>query len=155
MLKSFFQRKEKSASQIKKHVKIKTKKQLVDSKFKQKQQKRIDDVKAKMEQQLASGKKLAEKAQSAGVVANEIEDNVPEQKVEKTRGRPAKNSAEATLNHLIEKGKSLGFVTVDELNKVFSSDGSSVDKIDDTLSFFDDEGIAVRDKSEERKKGTR
>lgn len=83
------------------------------------------------------------------VEKNEIEDDVPEEKVEKTRGRPSKNSAEAAINHLIEKGKNLGFVTVDELNKVFTSDGNSVEKMEDTLSFFDDEGISVRDKSEE------
>jgi RNA polymerase primary sigma factor len=54
-----------------------------------------------------------------------------------------------TVKDLLEKGKSLGFVTVEELNKVFTPDGSSVEKIEDTLSFFADEGISIVEKQKE------
>lgn len=63
-------------------------------------------------------------------------------KAEVKKEKPSKDG----MKDLIERGKNLGFVTVDELNKVFSSDGGSVEKIEDTISFFADEGISIVEK---------
>ncbi len=60
-----------------------------------------------------------------------------------------KPNSDASLQELIMKGKDIGFVTYDELNKVLSSD-VGVDKIDDTVSFFNDIGVSITsDKPEE------
>lgn len=63
--------------------------------------------------------------------------------------KKAKAKPSNSLKELIEKGKNLGFVTFDEFNKVLSSDGTSIEKIEDTMSFFEDEGISFKDKEEE------
>lgn len=63
--------------------------------------------------------------------------------------KSTEKNGEQTVKDLMDKGKNLGFVTFDELNKVLTSDGSSLDKIEDTVSFFVDEGIEISEKNGE------
>jgi len=58
-----------------------------------------------------------------------------------------KSSAESGMKDLLDKSKNLGFVTYDELSKMITSDGNSIEKLDDAVSFFVDEGIKITDKS--------
>jgi hypothetical protein len=92
-----------------------------------------------------SDKKTAKKPKKAKTakapVAVTIDDGIQEE-IEVKTGKKGK-SAENSVKELMEKGKNLGFVTYDELSKVLTSDGSSLDKIDDAISFFDDEGIQI------------
>ena len=48
------------------------------------------------------------------------------------------------LAELLKKGKDIGFVTYDELNTILASDVST-DKIEETISFFDDAEIEVKE----------
>lgn len=57
-------------------------------------------------------------------------------------------STEDSLKELIKKGKDIGFVTYEELNKVLSAD-MSVEKIDYTVSFFADAGISLAAKRDD------
>lgn len=77
----------------------------------------------------------------------EDQDSQPSKKVKKTKEKPVKQGN--NLKDLIEKGKNLGFVTYDEFNKVLNSDGTSLEKVEDTMSFFEDEGIVIKEKGDE------
>ncbi len=57
-------------------------------------------------------------------------------------------SADA-LKKLIRKGKSRGYVTVDEINKVLPPDQVSSEQIEDTLALFSEAGINVIESEEE------
>ena len=97
--------------------------------------------KATTKKELKTKKEQMSKENTAKVEkeAKEVTEKTPEKK--------SKKKAPGTLKDLIEKGKNLGFVTFDEFNKVLSSDGSSIEKIEDTMSFFEDEGISFKDKN--------
>ncbi len=78
-----------------------------------------------------------------------IDDGIQEEIEVKPVKKGKDKSVEGTMKDLVDKGKNLGFVTYDELSKVLTSDGSSVEKMDDAISFFDDEGIQITEKGEE------
>ncbi len=78
-----------------------------------------------------------------------IDDGIQEEIEVKPVKKGKDKSVEGAMKELVDKGKSLGFVTYDELSKVLTSDGSSVEKMDDTISFFDDEGIQITEKGDE------
>jgi RNA polymerase primary sigma factor len=59
----------------------------------------------------------------------------------------SKQGIEQVAKELLEKGKNLGFVTYDELSKMITSDGNSIEKLEDTVSFFVDEGIKISEKA--------
>ena len=64
--------------------------------------------------------------------------------------KPSKSaSVDSNVKDLLDRKKSMGSVTYDELTKVLESDGISADKIDDTIAFFNDEGISIVDKNSE------
>ncbi len=50
------------------------------------------------------------------------------------------------VHDLLDKKKNSGFVTYDELSKVLDADGLVPDKIEDAISFFNDEGIRITDR---------
>ncbi|MCL4141738.1 UNVERIFIED_CONTAM: hypothetical protein GTU68_042669 [Idotea baltica] len=76
----------------------------------------------------------------------EVEAKSPKASAKEEKAKSKKKAG--TLKDLIEKGKNLGFVTFDEFNKVLSSDGTSIEKIEDTISFFEDEGISFMGSAE-------
>jgi RNA polymerase primary sigma factor len=55
--------------------------------------------------------------------------------------------ADHNLQDLLDKKKGVGFVTYDELSKVLDSDGLVPDKIEDAISFFNDEGIRITERA--------
>ncbi len=83
-----------------------------------------------------------------------IDDGIQEEIEVKPTKKGKDKSVEGTMKDLVDKGKNLGFVTYDELSKVLTSDGSSVEKMDDAISFFDDEGIQITEKGEEDEEGS-
>lgn len=72
-------------------------------------------------------------------------------KVDSGKKKGSRNSMPLNMQELLEKKKNTGMVTYDELAKVLESEGISADKVDDTISFFADEGIATIEKSDESK----
>lgn len=78
-----------------------------------------------------------------------IDDGIQEEIEVKPVKKGKDKSLEGSMKELVDKGRNLGFVTYDELSKVLTSDGSSVEKMDDTISFFDDEGIQITEKGED------
>lgn len=53
------------------------------------------------------------------------------------------------LKELLDKKRGTGFVTYDELSKVLDSEGLISEKIDDAITFFNDEGIKITDRGDE------
>ncbi|WP_084212932.1 RNA polymerase sigma factor RpoD [Candidatus Jidaibacter acanthamoebae] len=64
-----------------------------------------------------------------------------------TAKSPANKAAneDSSFEKLIKKGKETGSVTFDQLNSVISD--TDIEKIEDTISFFDDAGITLSEKS--------
>lgn len=60
-----------------------------------------------------------------------------------------KSKVDTSLKELIDKKRGSGFVTYDELSKVLDSEGLIAEKIDDAITFFNDEGIKITERSEE------
>ena len=80
-------------------------------------------------------------------------------RVDMTKGKPTEAGAvEApvlddvsadALKKLIRKGKSRGYVTIDEINKVLPPDQVSSEQIEDTLALFSEAGVNVIESEEE------
>ncbi len=80
-------------------------------------------------------------------------------RVDMSKGKPTEaGAAEApvlddvsadALKKLIRKGKSRGYVTIDEINKVLPPDQVSSEQIEDTLALFSEAGINVIESEEE------
>jgi RNA polymerase primary sigma factor len=65
-------------------------------------------------------------------------------------GSPLLDDAKSdALKKLVRKGKSRGYVTIDEINKVLPSDKVSSEQIEDTLAMFSEAGINVIESEEE------
>ena len=47
------------------------------------------------------------------------------------------------FRHLLAKGKNLGYITMEELNKVLPPDKQSSDKLEDIMSSISDMGINI------------
>ena len=60
-----------------------------------------------------------------------------------------KNHVDQSLKELLDKKRGTGFVTYDELSKVLDSEGLIAEKIDDAITFFNDEGIKITDRNED------
>lgn len=139
-----------SAPAKKKSDKIKQNKYSVPSKSQ-----KLDKKKAMLD------KKTVEKShpQSKPVNKDEVEKTktVKTSTKDASKDKPEKKTkapkAAGNLKELIEKGKNLGFVTYDEFNKVLNSDGNSMEKVEDTMSFFEDEGIVIGEKGDEDEEG--
>lgn len=104
------------------------------------------------EKQLKTVKAKEPKIKEPKIVT--IDDGIQEEIEVKPTKKGKDKSVEGTMKDLVDKGKNLGFVTYDELSKVLTSDGSSVEKMDDAISFFDDEGIQITEKGEEDEEGS-
>ncbi len=80
-------------------------------------------------------------------------------RVDMTKGKPAEAATDAApvlddasvdaLKKLIRKGKTRGYVTIDEINKVLPPDQVSSEQIEDTLALFSESGINVIESEEE------
>ncbi|MDX1921827.1 MAG: RNA polymerase sigma factor RpoD [Alphaproteobacteria bacterium] len=76
-----------------------------------------------------------------------------------SKGKPAEATTDAApvlddasvdaLKKLIRKGKTRGYVTIDEINKVLPPDQVSSEQIEDTLALFSEAGINVIESEEE------
>lgn len=60
-----------------------------------------------------------------------------------------KPSVDQNLKELLEKKRGSGYVTYDELSKVLDSEGIIAEKVDDAISFFNDEGIRITERADE------
>ncbi len=59
------------------------------------------------------------------------------------------DAAAGALKKLVRKGKSRGYVTIDEINKILPPDQISSEQIEDTLAMFSDLGINVVESEDE------
>jgi len=60
-----------------------------------------------------------------------------------------KTQIDQGIKDLLEKKKGSGYVTYDELSKVLDSDSMMSDKIEDTILYFNDEGIKISEKRDD------
>ena len=61
----------------------------------------------------------------------------------------AMDAMSAAFRHLLAKGKNLGYITMEELNKVLPPDKQSSDKLEDIMSSISDMGINIISASDE------
>lgn len=61
----------------------------------------------------------------------------------------AMDAMSTAFRHLIAKGKNLGYITMEELNKVLPPDKQSSDKLEDIMSSISDMGINIISESDE------
>jgi hypothetical protein len=103
----------------------------------------------------ASGKKDAKKA---GIPMKDLPKNFKRADLSKLKqaADPSNenapvldDAAEGAIKKLIRKGKSRGYVTIDEINKVLPPDQVSSEQIEDTLAMFSEAGINVVESDEE------
>jgi RNA polymerase primary sigma factor len=67
----------------------------------------------------------------------------PPKKLEK------KTTVDHNIKELLDKKRGSGFVTYDELSKVLDSEGLIAEKVEDAISFFNDEGVKISDRTQE------
>lgn len=60
-----------------------------------------------------------------------------------------KPTVDQNLKELLDKKRGSGYVTYDELSKVLDSEGINAERLDDAISFFNDEGIKITERVEE------
>ncbi len=60
-----------------------------------------------------------------------------------------KPTVDQNLKELLDKKRGSGYVTYDELSKVLDSEGMNAERLDDAISFFNDEGIKITERVEE------
>jgi RNA polymerase primary sigma factor len=92
---------------------------------------------AKPEKNLPKNFKKIETGKKAG--ANEKDESAP----------VLDDAAAGALKKLVRKGKSRGYVTIDELNAVLPPDSISSEQIEDAMAMFSDLGINVVESDEE------
>ncbi len=99
-----------------------------------------------------------------GKVAGKPEKNLPKnfKKIETKKGAAANEKDESApvlddasanaLKKLVRKGKSRGYITINELNAVLPADQISSEQIEDAMAMFSDLGINVVESDEEEDK---
>ncbi len=74
---------------------------------------------------------------------NKTINKIAPKKIEK------KSKVDQSIKELLDKKRGTGFVTYDELSKVLDSEGLIAEKVDDAITFFNDEGVKITERTQE------